>query len=85
MPGHHHRERRTTKVREYFFSKLGPLCEYTRLLKKTEWTEPIHLVHEMELIWCIKCNGKHWSVVALLEHDDEESDLLGWMQRTGYE
>lgn len=84
-PGTRHTERRTTKLSVNLFNKLGPLCEYTQLLRKTEWTTPLHLVHEMELKWCIKCNGIHWFIVELLDHDDEESELLGWMQRTGYE
>jgi hypothetical protein len=80
-----HTERRTTKLGVNLFNKLGPLCEYTQLLRRTEWTEPIHLVHKMELKWCIKCSGVHWYIVELMDHDDEESPLLGWMQRTGYE
>jgi hypothetical protein len=39
----------------------------------------------MELKWCIKCNGIHWYILQLVDQDDEESNLLGWMQRTGYE
>ena len=66
----HHRERRTTKLGVNLFNKLGPLCEYTQLLRKTEWTEPIHLVHKMELKYCMKCNGQHWWIVDLVEHDE---------------
>ena len=73
----HHTVRRTTKLREDLFSKLGPLCEYTQLLKKAEWTEPLHLVHEMELNYCVKCNGFHWYIVELVEYDHKEY-LVDW-------
>ena len=80
-----HKERRTTKVRERFFSKLGPLCEYTRMLRRTEWTAPIYLVHKTEVRYCISCNGWHWFVTELIEEEESDNPLLGWMQQTGYE
>ena len=64
-----HTERRTTKLGVNLFNKLGPLCEYTQLLRRTEWTEPIHLVHKMEMKYCMKCGGNHWWIVELVEYD----------------
>ena len=72
-----HKERRTTKLGVNLFNKLGPLCEYTQLLRRTEWTEPIHLVHKMELKYCMKCGGKHWWIVELVEYDAKEY-LVDW-------
>ena len=80
-----HTERRTTKLGVNLFNKLGPLCEYTQLLRKTAWTEPLHLVHEMEIRYCVRCNGLHWYVTELIEEEESDNPLLGWMQTTGYE
>jgi hypothetical protein len=80
-----HRERRTTKLGVNLFNKLGPLCEYTQLLRNTEWTAPIHLVHKTEVRYCISCNGWHWFVTELIEEEESGNPLLGWMQQTGYE
>ena len=77
MPGQHHRERRTTKLGANLFNKLGPLCEYTRMLRRTEWTEPLHLVHKMEVRYCISCNGWHWWIVELVEYDPKDY-LVDW-------
>ena len=81
----HHRERRTTKLGVNLFNKLGPLCEYTRMLRKTEWTAPLYLVHKTELRYCIACNGQHWFVTDLIVEEESDNPLLGWMQTTGYE
>jgi hypothetical protein len=81
----HHKERRTTKLGVNLFNKLGPLCEYTRMLRKTEWTAPIYLVHKTEVRYCISCNGWHWFVTELIEEEESGNPLLGWMQQTGYE
>ena len=69
---HHRHERRLgRRIRN---TQLA--CAWFRVLNKNggDLVKPDHLLYEMEMQWCIKCNAVHWMFGEKIEFEQTELD-----------